>query len=340
MNLLIRADASSQIGTGHVMRCLALAQAWQDRGGQCIFVMATIAPAIEKRLQSENIEVIKIETDLGSAEDAEKTITLAQQVGASWVVVDGYHFSGLYQKRLKDADLKILFIDDYGHAEHYWADIVLNQNVYAHEELYQHREAYTQLLLGTNYVLLRREFLEWQQWSREIPEIAQKILVTLGGADPENVTLKVIEALKKLDNQDLEVIVVVGGSNPHYAILEEATKNTKFPMNLRQNVTNMPELMAWADIAITAGGSTCWELAFMGLPSLVIILAENQRINTQILEKMEVILNLGWYEDIFDSSISKMIQHIVFSFRIRKTLYCNSKNRFNNGLTNVLNRLQ
>jgi spore coat polysaccharide biosynthesis predicted glycosyltransferase SpsG len=107
-------------------------------------------------------------------------------------------------------------------------------------------------LLGTKYALLRREFWQWQDWERAINPIARKLLVTFGGSDPDNVTLKVIQALEWLNRDDLEVIVVIGGSNPHYEILQKEATDSSLAISLQQNVSNMPELMAWADLAILA----------------------------------------------------------------------------------------
>jgi UDP-2,4-diacetamido-2,4,6-trideoxy-beta-L-altropyranose hydrolase len=274
--LLIRADASPEIGTGHVMRCLALAEAWQDNGGEILFVSACCAPAIEDRLKKEGMPVLHIPQKAGTSGDADETALLAHEQGVDWIVVDGYHFGAEYQKEIKDAGFSLLFIDDYGHADHYYADIVLNQNIYADMSFYKNYEQYTRFLLGTKYVLLRREFLKYSGWCRDIPNVARKILVTLGGSDPDNVTLKIIDALRTAELEGLEVKVVVGGANPHFDLIHETVKDLS-NFTLIKNADNMPELMAWADVAISAGGSTCWELAFMGLPSIVIPIAENQK---------------------------------------------------------------
>ena len=162
--LLIRADASTRIGTGHVMRCLALAQAWEDSGRRAAFAMGMDAPALEDRLRSDGMEVVHLSAEPGSLEDAEMTADIAQKMGAGWAVVDGYHFGSDYQRIIKESGLRLLFIDDNGHADHYYADIVLNQNLHANEELYRKREPYTKLLFGTEYVLLRREVWPWRGW--------------------------------------------------------------------------------------------------------------------------------------------------------------------------------
>ncbi|MBE3120100.1 MAG: UDP-2,4-diacetamido-2,4,6-trideoxy-beta-L-altropyranose hydrolase, partial [Candidatus Atribacteria bacterium] len=146
MNLLLRVDASARIGTGHVMRCLALAQAWQEKGGRATFVMTTETPAVEARLASEGMQVTHLVTQPGSPEDAQQTVGLAQQREAVWIVVDGYYFGADYQQTIKRAGLRLLFVDDYGHAGHYYADLVLNQNIYANESLYPKREPHTRLL--------------------------------------------------------------------------------------------------------------------------------------------------------------------------------------------------
>lgn len=320
--LLIRADASAQIGTGHVMRCLALAQAWQDAGGQTCFVLANPAPSLESRLQAEGMVIRHlVGIDAGTAEDAEATAVIAHEKQADWIIIDGYQFGAEYQQQLKTAGFRLLFIDDYGHAAHYYADIVLNQNIYAHADLYPNREPYTQLLLGTQYALLRREFWPWRQWQRPTPDKARNILVTLGGSDPDNMTLTVIQALQLLPDDDWEAVVLVGGQNPHYQTLETAVAN--YPrIQLRHNVTNMPELMAWADIAISAGGSTSWELCFMGLPTMVIVLAENQMMSANELATIGIMQLLARLEP---SSISQSVINLCMNTEQRSCM--NGKSR-------------
>ncbi|MCX5964345.1 MAG: UDP-2,4-diacetamido-2,4,6-trideoxy-beta-L-altropyranose hydrolase [Cyanobacteria bacterium] len=317
--LLIRADASAQIGMGHVMRCLALAQVWQTHQGRSLLVMANSVPPLEPRLHSEGIKFIYLTAQPGSLEDSRETIAIAHQFRASWIVVDGYQFNAEYQKQLKEAGLKVLFFDDYGHCDHYYADLILNQNIGAEESLYCNRENQTKLLLGSDYTLLRKEFLEWQIWPREIKPIATNILVTLGGGDPDNVTLKVLQALATLPNSSrsplnqeiLDIKIVVGSNNPHFQQLDAFCQDLNLSIKLLQNVTNMPELMAGADLAIAAGGSTNWELAFMGLPSLVITIADNQKAIAAELDRQGVIINLGWHQEVTIEKISLVLRELI-----------------------------
>ncbi|GIK39312.1 MAG: UDP-2,4-diacetamido-2,4,6-trideoxy-beta-L-altropyranose hydrolase [Chloroflexota bacterium] len=317
-HLLIRTDGDRQIGAGHVMRCLALAQAWQETGGSASIALAKITPGLETRLRSEGLNLHHLTCLPGSREDAKQTIELAQQTGAAWVVADSYHFDADYQQALKRANLRLLVVDDYGHAGHYYADLVLNQNIYAEPSLYINREPDTDLLLGTQYVLLRREFWPWHGWQREITPQAWKVLVTLGGGDPDNFTLKVLQTLKQVTGLELEVMVVVGPANPHLAVLQHAVEHAPYQVQLLNSATNMPELMVWADIAISAGGSTCWELAFMGVPSLVFILADNQAAVAKGIAARGGGLNLGWYNQI--SNFEQQVNRLLFSSEQRASM--------------------
>jgi UDP-2,4-diacetamido-2,4,6-trideoxy-beta-L-altropyranose hydrolase len=291
MNLLFRTDASSMIGTGHVMRCLALAQAGQDSGGHAVFAMAEATPAIRARLAAESCPVLSVSSAAGTTDDASQTIVHGRQQQADWIVVDGYQFTADYQRALKAEGLRVLFVDDYGHAAHYAADLVLNQNAYANESMYLAREPYSRLLLGTGCCLLRREFTSWRGWNREIAPIGRKVLVTIGGSDPENVTGMVVKGLCQVPG--IEATIVVGGSNPHFEHLERATSQLAAWLQLKRNVTNMPELMAWADVAVAGAGSTCWELCLLQLPMALIAFAGNQKPIAHALAAMGAAIYLG-----------------------------------------------
>jgi len=323
--LVIRADASPLMGTGHVMRCLALAQVWQGVGRDAVFLSAGSTPALSTRLEAEGMQMVLLpDVAPGSVEDAEETAVLAHSYGADWVVIDGYHFGADYQKYLKDSGFRLLFWDDNGRAERYSADFILNQNLHARSELYECREPYTQLLLGTSYAVLRREYLPWQDWTRAIPETAQNILVTMGGSDPDNVTLKVIEALQQMGG-NLQAIIVVGGSNPHYESLLAAVGSGSGSIQLRRDIKDMPPLLAWADMAISAAGSTCWELAYMGLPSIVLVLAENQEMIAYQLHRRNVALSQGKGTELDSLSIANAAISLASEGILRREMSSNGR---------------
>jgi UDP-2,4-diacetamido-2,4,6-trideoxy-beta-L-altropyranose hydrolase len=340
--LFIRADASSRIGTGHVMRCIALGQTWLDASrhqtetsGQqseanlssvlrpptsVKFICAEIPDALAARVKSEGFDLIRINAEPGSPEDLRQTLSILSnfrsQVSAFsppssssqpssdlcpptsvlWLVADGYHFNLDYQRGIRADGIKLLLIDDYNHLPEYEADILLNQNIGA-EEIEYRCNPECRKLLGTRYVMLRREFRNRDAMSSScFPEVgsersergsviagqrpegsAKKVLVTLGGADPDNVTLKVIQALNRLDIPDLQVKVIVGPANPHLDSLKQALSSTTIHCELINSVRDMPGLMQWANLAVSAAGSTSWELCCTGVPFVTVILTENQK---------------------------------------------------------------
>lgn len=313
--LLIRADAGVAMGTGHLMRMIALAQAWRETGGDIVFVCAEITADLENRICAENFRVEKSSVVPGSHADLEATCALIARYSAdkptAAVALDGYQFDAEFQRGLKAAGCRLLAVDDYGHADFYHADFVLNQNVSASERLYARRSGDTKLLLGPRYSLLRREFTKLRDWERSLPDKAEKVLVTLGGADADNVTKKVIDALA---GSGFEIKVVVGGSNPHLSSLRQAAGVATQGVTRIEVVVNppdIPDVMKWADIAVAAGGSTSWELALAGLPSLFIILAENQALNARALEKQGFGLCLGEHSKFDDRLFREAVDRLA-----------------------------
>ena len=296
-NLIIRADANTRIGTGHIMRCIALAQAWQDQGGGVTFLSNCESEALRQHIIDEGFRFISIEKPHPDPYDLEHTINTLRQLETrnsklkTWLVLDGYHFTPDYQKAVRENGYKLLVIDDMAHLDHYHADILHNQNIHA-SSLHYSCDEDTVKLLGCEYVLLRREFLKYKDWKREIPDKAKKILVTMGGSDPDNVTLKVIRALNSLNDPDLEVKIIAGPANPNIDSLEKELHLSPFVSYLLHNVSNMPELMTWADLAVTSGGTTVWELAYMGSPCVV-------GCTTQIEEYLEMgLLKVGLFKTV------------------------------------------
>ena len=317
---MIRADASLEIATGHAMRCLALAQGWRDQGGEVVFVMAESTPAVERRLKAEQVGIERIDAEPGGLKDMELTRSLAVEKSAVWVVIDGYRFGTDYQQHMKAARQCVLFVDDYGHATHYSADLILNQNAHANESLYRYRAIDTQLLLGPQYALLRREFARWREWKRGISATGNRILITFGGSDPDNFTLRVLEALQSPSLNGIEAAVVVGGNNPHLESLKKAIDIRADRLRLIKDVPNMPELMAWADCAVAAAGASCWEMCLLGLPALLVDLAPNQLPIARRLNELGAGFYLGNPKDISSSVICEKLQWLLSSAERRKTM--------------------
>jgi len=338
--LIIRADASIAIGTGHVMRCLALAQAWRDSGGNAVFAMAESTAATDERLRSEEMEIAALPASPNTLRDARHTAALARDRDAAWVIVDGYQFDAEYQINIKKAGLKLLLVDDTGQCEQYFADLVLNQNVGASEEMYQNLGSRTRLLLGSHYALLRREFQAWYGRKREVTSVGHKVLIAMGGSDAENVTLRVIDALRIVGVEGLEAVAAVGGSNPHWESLQQAASQFPGKLQLRRDVCNMPELMAWADVAISAGGGTCYELALLQVPMLLITVAENQEHTCRALAGHGAAIDLGWFHSLDANRLTKFLQDVIVNCDLRHSLIENARSLVDgNGAQRVMDIL-
>lgn len=317
---VFRADADAKIGYGHLMRCLALAEELKNTGVQSTFVISNPSESIIKRVQTGGFEVINLKAIPGSPEDALETARIAKENGSFWVSVDGYKFNSQFQKILKDSGLRVFFMDDYGHCDHYYAEIVLNQNISADKAFYKSREDCTELLLGTDYVLIRQEFKKCRQFKKGIRHIADRILITIGGSDPYNVTLKVMQAFEKLSIKDLKLKVVVGGANPNISQIYDAVKTFETETEILKDISNMSELMEWADIIVSGGGSTCWEMALLGLPGVIIAWADNQRPIAEKLGAVNAALNLGWHENIDYDGLPQVLNDMILAHDNRQSM--------------------
>lgn len=341
--LFIRADAGGFIGTGHVMRMIALAQMWIDDGGwrtvngertldtkpaesrgQVVFICAKLPEGLEVRLKEEGFAVVGIDAVPGSEEDLRQTLEVVDNgewrmadseeenpqfairhplsplskdsaVPNSWIVVDGYHFDYTYQKGIKErSGLRLLCVDDHGYSDRWYCDAILNQNLDADKRMhYQSELPDTKLLLGAPFCLLRREFLQAPRPNKEWGSI-QKLLVTLGGSDPDNATSAVLELLNQSCRRALDIRVLLGADNLHAEKIQSLSTHHRF--EILRGVSNMPEQYAWADGIISAGGSTCWEWLYFGLPGAIVTIADNQLPIVKALSKTRrAALSLGWF---------------------------------------------
>ena len=294
--LIIGAECGIQIGTGHVMRCLALAQSWKRAGGSAIFLLPEGSPGIEQRIRDDGFRLEALPCD----GFADAVVNRMGNCKPRVAVLDGYSFGAREQAALSEAGISVLAVDDYGHASDYRVRWVLNQNAGARPEIYAGHAQGCRLLLGPSYALLRTEFLSWLGWWRAIPARATRILITIGGSDPDNLSLRMVEALIAGRLENIDVILAVGSNNPHLETLQLAAQRARTPLRIMHNPIDMPALMAWADIAVSGAGGTSYELCFMGLPSLLFVIAENQRGVAEQLSGLSAALHAGAASD-FDA---------------------------------------
>lgn len=285
------------------MRCIALGQAWEDAGGDVVFVSCCDSEGIKNRIRKEGFGLVElVASHPETQEDLATTLEVAGQAEAAWIVVDGYHFNLAYQRALRRAGLKLLLVDDYNHLPEYEADILLNQNIGAEEYKY-HCNLDCRQLLGLRHVMIRREFRRIEP-KNEYAESASHLLISMGGSDPDNVTLQVIKALGRFDSSDLYVKILIGSSNPHMESLRMAISGLDCRVEFLTATDDMPSLIQWADFAISAAGSTCWELALLGVPFATVILADNQKEVALKLQNEAGVSCLGWPDPEFQDRLA------------------------------------
>jgi UDP-2,4-diacetamido-2,4,6-trideoxy-beta-L-altropyranose hydrolase len=297
--LIIRADAGGELGTGHVMRMIALAQAYIRRGGKILMLSVQCPEPIINRVLDLGIEHhMLIGCELADARDSAATLRLCNENEGQWLVLDGYHFDEEYQQRVAGHDIKVLCVDDYGHCETWNCDAVLNQNLGAENWAKgSAKRSDAKWLLGSSFALIREEFLESISVAKEKEFPARRVLVTMGGVDPDNVTLKVLIALEQITLGGLEIRALVGGGNPHQEKLSRYADSSRHKIEVLCNVHEMPPMYEWADAVISAGGSTCWEWLAYGLSGAVVRIADNQEPVVVEFEKNNLALMLGRCDD-------------------------------------------
>jgi len=312
--LIIRADGSAAIGTGHVMRMIALAQAWRRRGGGVIFCCAQVPKGLASTIVADEFELVRIDAEPGSEEDAAALISLANERGARAVACDNYHFDLAYQKAVSGSVDRFLMVADCGSDEGFACDFLLNQNLGISGSDYPALGGETELLAGSSYCLLREEFFQLRGKvgkDKDSEDASQRVLVTFGGADPNNATTSVIEALGRIgDVQGWEIKVVVGGANPHREEIESAAAAHSSCESL-YGVSDMPSLIGWCDLAVSAAGSTVWELCFFGVPSALLSIADNQDGIVTAMGKSGAAIDLGRQADLDLTSLADQVSALL-----------------------------
>lgn len=317
MNVVFRVDSSTQMGVGHLMRCLTLAGELKKRNHKITFIC--------RELQGNIIDLIKFKVIglIGSSgfqvddlyldllgvtqeQDAEQVIRVLPE-NTDLLIVDNYALDEIWHKKLRQYTDKIIVIDDLAD-KNFDCDILLNQNLGSQVESYQGKVSNDcELLLGSDYALLRPEFKELRGKALEKRKKTKKIkniLVSMGGSDIKNMTYDILQQL----NDEFNVVVVLGSTSPH----NEMVKNYAEGKNIKVivNAKNMGKLMLEADLAIGASGSTNWERLCLGLPSLVFTVAENQIKFARILDELRLIRLIG---HVGENKVVDMIKESILS---------------------------
>ena len=326
MDVIFRTDASLDIGTGHVMRCLTLAQALREQGANCCFICREHAGNLLDLIRERGFEAhvlsmqVVLQKKLGQQDatdgnilvhaawlgaawqtDAEQTKNAIGDVVVDWVIVDHYAIDVRWEAALKPHYQKLMVIDDLADRPHD-CDLLLDQNLGHTEQHYVGLvSAHCQVLVGPQYALLRPEFSELREYSlaRRATLQLKYFLITMGGVDKDNATGSVLAALTGCTlPTDCRITVVMGSHAPWLTQVRKQAEQMPWTTEVLVGVDNMAKLMAESDLAIGAAGSTSWERCCLGLPTLLLVLADNQRGGANALAKANSSLLLGNIEDL------------------------------------------
>lgn len=290
VRLVFRVDASLEIGTGHVMRCLTLADSMGRRGAASSFMCREDAGHLNALIRSRGYETYTLPS---GTSDLEASLRQLAQIRPDWVVVDHYALGKAWESAVRQHADRIFAIDDLADRDHD-CDLLLDQNLY---EGVQQRYAarvpgHCRQLIGPDYALLRPEFAQFRSRVTRSSRPVSRLLVNFGGADSTNETARIYTILDELVPATVSVQVVIGPSNPHGEQLR-ALLSSRSAATLHIGTDRMAELMSEADAFIGAGGSTTWERFCLGLPSMVIAVAENQVPTSRYLSKLGAIDYIG-----------------------------------------------
>mgnify|MGYP003969283611 CR=1 FL=1 len=311
MNIVFRVDSSSQMGVGHLMRCLTLADELEKQNHNATFICRELKGNLIKSINYK-VFVLPLDKDFQSddlylswlgatqEQDAKQTIQAIHN-NADLLIVDSYALDEVWHKQLKLHTKKIMVIDDLANRQ-FDCDILLNQNLGSYKDDYKNKAPKDcRLLLGCDYALLRLEFVTLRVQAlkkrRNTTEI-KNILISMGGSDKNNVTYDVLQQI----DGDFNIVVVLGSASIHQEMIKDYAQDKNIEVIV--NSKNMAELMLKADLAIGAGGATSWERCCLGLPTLLYVLSENQRKTAENLEQLGAVMIVRNLENDFQALVN------------------------------------
>lgn len=333
MTVLIRADASTAIGTGHVMRCLTLAEFLRKEGVTVEFIMRPMPGSLDRFVEQRGFDVHRLEavasvpvgpkdTDdyqawLGVSieRDAAECSDYLRQSGqhVDWLVVDHYGLDESWERAMLPVVGSLLVIDDLAN-RHHACEVLLDTNFGGRSERRYTGLVpdYCRMLLGPAYALLRAEFREERRLLRRGNGEVCRVMLFFGGVDRPNMTQRALDGVIAAVDNSVEIEVIVGSVNPHVRELSEFCNNHA-QVTLACNVADMSRRMARADMSIGAAGTTTWERCALGLPSVVVALAENQEAIGREAERTGVARYLGHYRNVTSEDVELAVEELVSS---------------------------
>lgn len=279
-DVVFRVDSSRSLGSGHLMRCLTLANAMKMRGARSHFVYQALPDHLGRLIREHGYPSTEISGDqFDKKRDAQLTLDSIRSVGASWVIVDHYLIDAEWESTIKVQVEKVIVIDDLANREHQ-CDFLIDQNATPLENKYEKLVApSTVQLVGAAYALIRPEFLEMRPVSiqRRACRALKTLTISMGGIDDKNISLKILQALQTIDHAtDLQITLVLGFNSPWLAEVNAFVSQSPLAVDVHSDVRDMASLLAQSDLVVGAAGGSAWERCCLGVPSIVLAIAGNQ----------------------------------------------------------------
>ena len=340
-NLFIRVDASPEIGIGHIMRCLTLAQELKNNFDKIIFLTRKDSGDFTETIMKNEFEVIFIPTNNDS--DIIKNLITTYSENKNFLLIDHYDIDSNFESSLKNIFERIFVIDDLANRKHD-CDLLIDQNYY--RDLNQRYEKLIQngtiALLGPKYAIIRAEFRKINKKAIKKNSQIKKILVSFGGSDPTNECKKALDALCSIGNSKFEIVVVAGIYNHKFEQLKKLYEKYS-NIKIYRHVNDLSRLMLNSDLFIGAGGTTTWERFYMGLPSIVTIISDDQKESIEFLSDMGHIINLGLAKNvtskIYIQTLQKLNSDLIYNMSLhnQKLVDGNGSNRIKKQIIELIN---
>ena len=341
-NLFIRVDSSPEIGIGHMMRCLTLAQELKNNFDKIIFLTQKNSGDFIGTIMKNEFEVIFIPTTNNDPNIIKNLIT-AYSENKNFLLIDHYDIGSNFESSLKNIFERIFVIDDLANRKHD-CDLLIDQNYY--RDLNQRYEKLIQngtiTLLGPKYAIIRPEFRKINKKTIKKNSQIKKILVSFGGSDPTNECKKVLDALCSIENSKFEIIVAAGIYNHKFEQLKKLYEKYS-NIKIYRHVDELSRLMVNSDLFIGAGGTTTWERFYMGLPSIVTIISDDQKESIEFLSDMGHVVNLGLAKNVTSKTYVQTLQKPNFdliynmSLHNQKLVDGNGSNRIKKQIIELIN---
>ncbi|MGO1468948.1 MAG: UDP-2,4-diacetamido-2,4,6-trideoxy-beta-L-altropyranose hydrolase [Tissierella sp.] len=314
INILIRADGSSKIGLGHIIRTMALANELTGRGCHVYYLTKSDEKVVDI-LADNAFEVISIEQDLDIKGEIDIVNKNIKEKGINIFVGDSFCIDRYYLSNLDRNKVLVVLLDNLRDMS-LDADLIINGGIYAPDFQKKAEKYNTKALLGLSYTLLREQFMNLK--TRIINKDVKNILITMGGADVLNMTYDLMEYIIELDGK-LHLNVIVGNAFTKRDEIKSLAQNNP-NISLYSNVNNMAELMEKNDIAISAGGTTLYELAATGTPTITIVQADNQFLQATKFDKKKMVINAGDGHEISKQKFLKILEDLIINYERRKEM--------------------